>query len=150
MSQPRWRRNTPPTPGQIQTFPVPVSPMAEASPAWERATEEHTLGPDRIAVGVVRHHVTRLFHTVISLYGNDLTTVGVFTALPRALVLANAFGELFQGWRGRSEAESLAMQATLNSEAEAASATSPRHWLLPDRQVAAFLAELASHVQREN
>lgn len=150
MKKSQGRRAPPPTPEQILTFPVHLAPPTIASPTWERATPDHTLGPHQIAVGVVRHHGTRLYHAVISLYGNDLTTVGVYATEELAQTLSEAFGDLFIGWRSRPELESAAMQATLNAEATATSITPPHTWLLPDTQVTAFLAEVARRVQREN
>lgn len=150
MKKPQGRHAPPPTPEQIVTFPVRTAPPTIESPVWERTTSDHTLGPGRIAIGVIRHHGTRLYHAVLSLYGNDLTTVGVYATEEQAQSLAEAFGELFMEWRSRPEVESVALQAALNAEAAATSVTPPQTWLLPDTQVTAFLAEVARRVQREN
>jgi hypothetical protein len=99
---------------------------------------------------VIQSHATRYYHAVLSLYGTDLTTLGVFAAMPPAEQAIRDFGELFIDWHDRPESESQARQAALLAITAAASVTPPNTWLLPDAQVSAFLAEIARHVQRAN
>lgn len=144
------RSNPPPTPEQILGLPVRVSPSAWRSQPRAHVAAEHTLSPNHIAVGVIRSYITGHYHAVLSLYGTDLTTLGVFAAMPPAEETTRAFGELFIGWYERPEGESRARQVTLLAAAAAASVSPPNAWLLPEAQVRAFLAEVARRVQRAN
>jgi hypothetical protein len=150
MSRLPFRRIPPPTPEQILSSPVSSYQPTWHTQPWSRAMAHNTLGPSHIAIGVVQSHLTHHFHAVLSLYGTDLTTLGVFTTLPPAQQTAEDFGKLFVGWNDRPEAESQARHAVLLAAAEAASISPPNTWLLPDAQVSAFLAEVARYVQRAN
>lgn len=145
----RGRRVPPPSPGQIRSWKVITASADDAAP-WVAKTEQHQLGPGRIATGVVRHQTTGYYHVVISLYGNDLTVVGVFVDYVGALAMTVPFGDLYAQWNQRGQAVSESVQAALHAESERLSPVSIAHWHLPDDQVRDFLAQLADAIRRAN
>lgn len=150
MAKPPGRRKTPPTPAQIRLRPIVTSnPSDPLDAPWETATADHPLPPERIAVGVVQHRLTGHYHAVLSLYGNDLTTVGVFPDSHGAVTLGTQFAQLFIGWGMRGPETSAAMQDAMHQEAERQAVVPPAAWRLPDDQVQDFLASLAESLQRQ-
>ncbi|NNJ10603.1 hypothetical protein EKD04_009705 [Chloroflexales bacterium ZM16-3] len=145
----RGRRVPPPSPEQIRRWKV-VTASADDAALWATKTEHHQLGPGRIATGVVRHQRTGNYHAVISLYGNDLTVVGVFVDYAGALVMTVHISDLYVQWNERGQEASEAIQTRLHADAERLSPVPLMHWFLPDDQVRDFLAQLAESLRRAN
>jgi hypothetical protein len=150
--RPRGRRVPPPTPEQLADWEVgTVSPdEAGYEQAWTDIEAHRTLEPSQIAVAVVQHRGTGHFHAVLSLFGTDCNTLGVYAQQAPAATLAADFGELFADWCERSVTESQALQEALMARGVRESVIPPPEWALPDDQVQELLVEIARAQQRRN
>lgn len=119
-----------------------VTTMHTVDP-WQDAAAE-AIFTAHIAVLVVRHPWRPQWHVCVSLYGNDLSTIGIY--LDRALAVATtlALTVLLQQWH-RLPDPSYALKSFLD-DASANSSIPPTHDPLPESSVRAALAALRNGV----
>lgn len=140
-------RHTPPlTPAQIRQREVATSLPTNA--AWDAAEAEGTLSAHTIAVGTCQNTTTGYWHAWISLYGTDVTSVGVYATEVDAQPLVQALQALFATW-AYDEASVAALNDLIDWGVR--DTIVPREaQVLPDNQVRKILAAIAERQQRRN
>ena len=142
----KGRRVPPLTPAQIRQDDVATVLPTDAD--WDRAEERGTLGKHTIAVGICQSEATSYWHAWVSLYGTDVTSVGVYGTEPEAQALVQAISAVLREWK-HDDASVEALNELIAWGAR--DTVVPQEALtLPNKQVRDILAQVAEQQERRN
>ena len=115
---------------------------------WQDAETRRILDRHVVAVGTVQNAETGHYHAWISLYGTDLSTIGVYEHEEQAKAMAEANEALMKRWQGTPA--DLRELNYLMVRGVAESCVPPPAMVLPDSQVREILALIAAQQERKN